>query len=83
MALATRRTAKGGRKHVLMTGEMNLKTLIIRNATADVTVAHNTGTKPGVMRVETKVTEIETDATMKKESMTPTLEILTTEAGAP
>ena len=66
-----------------MTGEMHWKTLMMRNATADVTVAHNTGTKPGMMRVETKVTEIETGITMKKESMTPTLEILTTEAGAP
>ena len=83
MALATRRTAKGGRKHILMTGEMNLKTLIMRNTTADMTVVHNTGIKPGMMRVETKVTEIKTGITMKKESMTPTLEILTTEAGAP
>ena len=32
----------------------------MRNATADVMVAHNTGTKPGVMRVETKIKEIET-----------------------
>ena len=45
-------------------------------------VAHNTGAKPGMMRVETEVTEIETGVTMKKESMTPTLEI-PTEAGAP
>ena len=83
MALATRKTVKGGRKCILTTRETNLKTLIMRNATADVTVAHNTGTKPGMMRVETKVAEIKTGITMKKESMTPTLEILTTEAGAP
>ena len=55
----------------------------MRNATADVMVAHNTGVTPGVMRVEIEVTEIETDITMRKESMTPTLEILATEAGAP
>ena len=47
------------------------------------TVAHSTGIKPGMMRVEIKITEIETDVTMKKESMTPTLEILITEAAAP
>ena len=83
MALATRRTAKGGRKHILTTREMSLRTPIMRNTTADVMVAHNTGTKPGMMRVETKVTEIETGITMKKESMTPTLEIPITKAGAP
>ena len=66
-----------------MTREMSLRTLIMRNATADVMVAHNMGIKPGMMRVETEVAEIETDVTMRKESMTPTLEILTTEAGAP
>ena len=66
-----------------MTRETSLKTLIMRNATVGVTVAHSTGIKPGVMRVEIEVTGIETDITMKKESMTPTLEILITEAGAP
>ena len=66
-----------------MTDETNLKTLIMRNATADVTVAHNTDAKPGMMRVETEVAEIKTGITMKKEGMTPTLEIPTTEAGAP
>ena len=69
-------------KHALMTGKTSLKTPISRNATADVTVAHNTGVKPGVMRVEIKVTGIKIDLTMKKESMTPSPEILTTEAGA-
>ena len=56
-ALATRRTAKGGRKHVLMTRKMSLRTPIMRNTTADMMVAHNTGIKPSVMRVETKVTD--------------------------
>ena len=69
-------------KHALMTGKMSLKTPISRNATADVTVAPNTGIKPGVIRVQIKVTEIEIDLTMKRESMTPSPEILTTEAGA-
>ena len=45
------------------------------------TVAHNTGVKPGVMRVEIKITEIKIDLTMMKES-TPSPEILKTEAGA-
>ena len=67
MALATKRTAKGGRKHILMTRKMSLKTLVMKNATADMTVAHSTGVKPGMMRVEIEVTEIETDVTMKKE----------------
>ena len=73
---------KGGMKHALMTGKMSLKTPISRNATADVMVAPNTGIKPGVIRVETEVTEIETDLTMKRESMTPSPDILTIEAGA-
>ena len=82
-ALAAGRTAKSGRKCILMTEEMSLRTLIMRNTTADMTVAHNTDTKPGMIRVETKIKEIETDVTMRKESMTPTLEIPTTEAGPP
>ena len=66
-----------------MAEEMSLRTLIMRNATADVMVAHNTDTKPGMIRVDTKIKEIKTDITMRKESMTPTLEIPTTEAGPP
>ena len=66
-----------------MTEKMSLKTLIMRNPTAGVTVAHSTGIKPGMMTVEIEVTKIGTDITMKTESMAPTLEILTTEAGAP
>ena len=73
---------KGGIKHTLMMGKMSLKTPISRNATVDVMAAPNTGVKPGVIRVEIKVTEIEIDLTMKRESMTPSPEILTTEAGA-
>ena len=69
-------------KYALMTGKMSLKTPISRNTTADMMVAHNTGIKPGMMRVEIEVTEIEIDLTMMKESMTPSPEILTTEAGA-
>ena len=76
-------TAKIGRKGILMTEEMSLRTLIMRSSTADVMVAHNTDTKPGVIRVETKIKEIKTDITMRKENMTPTLEIPTTEAGPP
>ena len=64
-----------------MTGEMNLKTHIMRNATADVTVVHSTGIKLGVMRVKTEVTGTETDITIKREGMTP--EILIMGAGAP
>ena len=75
-------TVKGGMKHALLTGKMSLKTPISRNATADVMVAHNIGIKPGMMREEIKVMEIEIDLTMKKESMTPSPEILTTEVGA-
>ena len=82
MALAAKETVKGGMKHALMTGKMNLKTPIIRNTKADVTVAPNTGVKPGMIRVEIKVTEIQIDLTMKRESVTPSPEILTTEAGA-
>ena len=55
----------------------------MRNATADMMVGHNTGVKQDMMRVETEVAEIETGITMKKDSITPTLEIPTTEAGAP
>ena len=55
----------------------------MRNTTADMMVAHNTDTKPGVIRVETEIREIKTDVTIRKESMTPTLEISTTEAGTP
>ena len=66
-----------------MIEEMSLRTPIMRNATADVTVAHNTGAKPGMIRVETEIKEIKTDITMRKESMTPTLEIPTTEVGPP
>ena len=44
----------------------------MRNATADVTVAHDTGTRPGMMRVGTKIKGIEIDITMRKESMTLT-----------
>ena len=69
-------------KHALMTGKMSLKTPISRNATADMTVAPNTGIKPGMIRVEIEVTEIKIDLTMKRESMTPSPEILATEAGA-
>ena len=42
----------------------------MRNITADVMVAHNTGTKPGMMRVGTKIKEIKIDVIMRKESMT-------------
>ena len=69
-------------KHALMTGKMSLKTPISRNATADVMVAPNTGIKPGMIRVEIEVTEIEIDLPMKRWSMTPSPEILTTEAEA-
>ena len=68
-------------KHILMTRRMSLLTPISRNATADMMVAPNTGIKPGMIRVEIEVTEIEIDLTMKRKSMTPS-EILTTEAGA-
>ena len=64
-----------------MTGEMNLKTCIMSNATADMMVVHSTGVKLGVMRVKTKVTGTETDVTMKREGMTH--EILIMGAGAP
>ena len=67
VALATKETVKGGMKHALMTGKMSLKTPISRNATADMIVAPNTGIKPGMIRVEIKVTEIEIDLTMKRE----------------
>ena len=70
MALAAKRTAKGGRKHILMTGETNLKTRIMRNATADMTVVHTTGIKLGMMRVKTEVTGTKTDVTMKREGIT-------------
>ena len=53
----------------------------MRNTTADVMVAHNTGTRPGMMRVGTEIKGIKIDVTMRKESMTLTLEIPTTEAG--
>ena len=66
-----------------MTKGMSLRTLTMKNTTADVTVAQNTGAKPGVMSVETKIKEIEIDITMRKESMMLTLEIPTTEAGPP
>ena len=39
----------------------------MRNAIADVMVAHNTDTKPGMIRVEIEIEEIETDITMRKE----------------
>ena len=58
---------KGGMKHALMTRKMSLKTPIGRNVTAD---------------IEIEVTEMKIDLPMKKESMTPSQEILTTEAGA-
>ena len=64
-----------------MTREMNLKTCIKRNATADVMVVHNTGVKLDVMSVKTKVTGTKTDVTMKREGMTP--EILIIRPGAP
>ena len=53
-----------------MTGKISLKTLIMRNTTADVTVAHNTGVKPDMMRVEIEVIEIETDVTGDREYYT-------------
>ena len=64
-----------------MTGEMNLKTCIMRNTAADVMVAHSTGIKLDMMRVKTKITGTETDISMKREGMTP--EILIMGAGAP
>ena len=64
-----------------MTREMNLKTHIMRNATADMTVVHSTGVKLDMMRVETEVTGTETDITMKREKMTPKILIMGT--GAP
>ena len=52
-----------------MTGQINLKTHIMRNAAADVMVVHSTGIKLGMMRV--KIEGTETDITMKREGMTP------------
>ena len=53
-----------------------------KSITADMTVVHNTGVKTSEMGVEIKDTEIEIDPIMKKESMTPSLEILITGLGA-
>ena len=55
---------------------MSLKTPISKSITADVTVVHNTGIKAGKMGVEIEAAEIEIDPIMKKENMTPSLEIL-------
>ena len=45
------------------------------------TVVHNTGIKAGEVGVEIKAAEIEIDPIMKKESMTPSLEIQITGVG--
>ena len=55
---------------------------ISKSIIADVTVVHNTGVKAGEMGVEIKATEIEIDPIMKKDSMTPYLEILIAGVGA-
>ena len=60
---------------------MSLKTPISKGIIADMTVVHNTGVK-AEMGVEIKATEIEIDPIMKKEIMTPSLEILITGVGA-
>ena len=77
-ALAAIKITTDGRKHTLMIGRMSLKTPISNSIIADVTVIHNTGVKADEMRVEIKGTEIEIDPIMKKENVTPSLEILIT-----
>ena len=76
MALAAVKTTTDGRKHTLIIGRTSLKVPISKSIIADVTVVHNTGVKAGEMGVEIKATEIEIDPIMKKEGMTPSLEIL-------
>ena len=56
--------------------------LISKSIIADVTVVHNTGIKAGEMEVEIKAAEIKIDPITKKESMTPSLEILIAGVGA-
>ena len=82
VALATVKTTTDGRKHTLIIGRMSLKTPISKSIIADMTVVHNTGIKAGEMGVEIKAEEIEIDPIMKKDSMKPSLEILTTGVGA-
>ena len=82
MALATIKITTDGRKHALMIGRMSLKIPISKSIIADVTVVHNTGIKADEMRVEIEAAEIEIDCIMKKENVTPSLEILITGAEA-
>ena len=82
VALATVKTTTDGRKHASIIGRMSLKTPLSKSVVADVTVVHNMGVKGGEMGVEIEATEIKIDPIMKKESMTPSLEILITGVGA-
>ena len=80
--MATVKTTTDGRKHALIIGRTSLKTPISKSIIADVTVVHNTGIKAGKMEVEIKAAEIKIDPITKKESMTPSLEILIAGVGA-
>ena len=71
-----------GRKHTSLIRRLGLKISISKSIVADMTVVHNTGVKAGEMRVEIEVSETGIDPIMKKESVTPSLEILTTGVGA-
>ena len=61
-----------------MIGRTSLKIPTSKSVIADMMVVHNTGIKAGKMRVEIEVAEIKIDPIMKKENVTPSLEMLIT-----